>query len=227
MNKSLSVIIPCFNEEGNIRATVYDLVEALAGLIEDYELIIFDDCSTDETKKAIGELAAKNPKIRAIYNETNRGLGYSYRKGVELASKEYVIMVPGDNEVLATSVREIVRHIGKADIIIPYIENYHVRPLMRQALSRIFTITMNTISRQKIHYYNGPVLHKKSVLMKANLNNDGFAYQAEILTNLIRMGHTFHQAPMLLQVRSYGSSRAFSKKNIVSVVKTLGKLARK
>src|SRR5262249_47599883 len=158
---------------------------------------VFDDCSTDETKRVITSLAAANPRIRPIFNPTNRGLGYNYRKGVELAANEYVIMIPGDNEIKAESVRDICARMGEADIVIPYIANYKVRPLSRQALSRLFTLTMNLTCRQRIHYYNGPVLHKTALLRTVRLGTDGFAYQAEILIQLLRRGSTYIQVPMI------------------------------
>ncbi len=221
---SLSIIIPCFNEEGNIAGTVHDLVRELDGIVEDYEMIVFNDCSTDQTMKVIESLATENPRIRPIDNRTNMGLGYNYRKGVELATKEYVIMVPGDNEITAESVRRISLEMGKADIVVAYIENYHVRPIQRQVLSRLFTLTMNALFGFKLHYYNGLVLHRKALLQTVDMTTDGFAYQAEILIQMLKKGYSFTQVPMTLQPRSYGSSRAFSRKNILSVAKTVGRL---
>lgn len=224
-NPSLSVIIPCFNEEGNIAETVQEIDKALAGIVADYELLIFNDCSTDRTKESIDRLAGIHSKIRAFHNPENRGLGYNYRMGVEYAQKEYVILVPGDNEIMGDSIREICQHIGKYDLVIPYIKNYQVRPLHRQAFSKAFTLLTNCLTGFNIKYYNGIVLHKLSNLRTVEMKTDGFAYQVEILVQLLRRGHSYIQVPMTLRPRSYGSSRAFHRKNVLSVVKTLAKIA--
>lgn len=219
--KSLSVIVPCFNEEGNIADTVREIEGALSGIVTDFELLIFNDCSTDHTKEAIDELAKTHPNIRAVHNPVNRGLGYNYRKGVELAAKEYVILVPGDNEIQGASIRSICQHIGQVDMVIPYIENYWVRPLGRQLLSFCFTRLANAITGFRLKYYNGIVLHRVKLLRGLEMNTDGFAYQVEILVQLLSAGATYLEVPMTLRPRSYGSSRALSPKNVASVIKTL------
>lgn len=220
-NASVTVIVPCFNEEGNIQETMREIENALNGLVSDYEVLIFNDCSTDRTKDVVDAIAKTNPRVKVTHNLTNRGLGFNYRKGVELASKEYVIMVPGDNEVSGESIRTICEQIGKADIVIPYIENYTVRPLHRQGFSRAFTLLVNAITGFRIHYYNGPVLHRTTNLRSIELRTNGFAYQAEILVQLLRKKSSYIQVPMQLRPRSYGSSRAFDRKNILSVARTL------
>ena len=75
MKKIISILIPCFNEEGN----VVNMAEKVVGLFEkecnqyDYELIFIDNDSTDDTKKLLRQLCANNKKIKAIFNVKNFG----------------------------------------------------------------------------------------------------------------------------------------------------------
>src|SRR4051812_29560829 len=95
---SLSVVVPCFNEQGNIRNTLESIFRGIAPLRRNCEIILIDDCSTDQTKSVIQELEKSHPEVRAIYNAVNKGFGYNLRLGYQSAAGEYVILIPGDNE---------------------------------------------------------------------------------------------------------------------------------
>src|SRR5438105_1181088 len=95
--RTVSVIIPALNEEDNIAAAVKTVQEAIGDRFADYELLIFDDGSTDSTGQIADELAAQNSRIRVVHNQRNMGLGCNYTRGAELARMEYVAWFPGDN----------------------------------------------------------------------------------------------------------------------------------
>ncbi len=221
---SLSIIVPCLNEEKSLEATVNGLTASLAGSIADYEILIIDDFSTDRTGEIAARLAAADPRVKALKNEKNMGLGFNYMKGCRLASKEYVILVPGDNELHPDSVKYICQFAGKADMILSYPENFAIRPFLRRTVSRVFTGIINWISGYKIRYYNGTVLQKKVNVAKIDQVSNGLAYQAEILIQLLRSGLTFHEVPFQL---NYSSKRltVFRLKNVLSVVRALLRLA--
>jgi glycosyltransferase involved in cell wall biosynthesis len=221
---SLTIIVPAYNEESNLRGTVETVLDVLPGRIRDYEILIFDDCSTDGTPEISDELARGNPGIKAIHNEVNRGLGYNFTKGVQLASKEFVMLLHGDNETRKESVARIFELVGQADIIIPWTANTEVRPLKRRVLSRLFTALMNLLTGLRIKYYNGPCVHRSSLIKNTPMTTWGFAYMAAVLARLIRSGATYIETPMYLQRRDYGKSKAFKLKNLVSVSKTLAEL---
>ncbi len=214
MKPTISVIIPALNEEDNVEPAVNEVIGALDGRFSDYELLVFDDGSTDNTGAIIDRLAANDKNVRAIHNENNMGLGYSYKKGVQLAKNDYIVMFPGDNQILKDSMTRIFDMIGRADIVIPYIENYRVRPLSRQFISKSFTTAMNLLFSQNLHYYNGTVIHKREIIQPMPIDTDGFAYQAEILTKLIKSGHSYVEVGVPICERACGFSKAFHLKNI-------------
>ena len=224
MDKTISIIIPAFNEEGNLQATVETVVRIISGRFSDYEILIFNDFSTDKTGIIADELASKNPKIKVIHNETNMGFGYNYTKGVELASMQYAMMVPGDNEITESSIEVIMDAAGQADIIIPYTVNMEVRPLSRRVLSRAFTKLMNLITGLNLRYYNGPCLHRSEIIKKVPMTTWGYAYMAAILARLIRSGRTYKEVGMHIKERAYGGSSALKLKNVFRVSKTLWEL---
>lgn len=220
---SISVIIPAYNEEKNIEATVKDTIAAIGENFSAYEIIIFDDCSKDRTGEIADNIARENGNIRVVHNEINKGLAYNYKKGVELANNDYVGMVPGDNENDPKTISDIFASVGKADIIIPYTANQHDRPLMRRIVSYSFTGIMNFLffGKWKIKYFNGPVVHKKELIKSVSIKADNFAFQAEALIKLIKRGCTYYQIPTYIRPRTYGKSSAMKIKNLWGVFKTI------
>ena len=73
--KKISILIHCYNEEGNITPLGEAIARVLAGDLAayDYEIIFIDNCSTDGTRARLREVCAKNPKVKAIFNARNFG----------------------------------------------------------------------------------------------------------------------------------------------------------
>ena len=76
----LSAILPCFNEEENVR-NAYERITAALQVYEDYEIIITDDGSTDGTLKIVKALAAKDPHVKYISFSRNFGNCAAFRIG--------------------------------------------------------------------------------------------------------------------------------------------------
>ena len=132
--RSITVMVPAYNEEKNLAKTVGKYDTVVKSLFDDYEFIIFDDCSSDRTGEIADELAKKNKNMRVVHNKQNMGMGYNYREGIKLSQKGYYIYFNGKGEVLSSSAREILSHIGEADIIISYIGNPEARSLYRRII---------------------------------------------------------------------------------------------
>lgn len=92
----LSIILPSFNEEGNIKNTASVLAKLLSENSIDYELVFVDDGSSDETYRLITEAAAENPKIKGISFSRNFGKEASIFAGLEVATGDAVVVMDCD-----------------------------------------------------------------------------------------------------------------------------------
>ena len=223
-SESITVIIPAYNEEANLARAVRNYEGAVRSTFEDYELIIFDDCSRDRTGEIADELAGKNKRIRVVHNSRNMGLGYNFKRGAELSEKEYCILLPGEGEVLGSSIREVLSHKGEADIIITYVGNSEVRQLSRRILSWSFTALLNLLFGHNLRYYNGPVLYRAKMLENIKMTTNSFAYQAEILIRLFKKGHSHKEVPFYIE-KTEGTS-SFRLKNIIGILFTVIEIGR-
>jgi dolichol-phosphate mannosyltransferase len=224
MKPTVSVIIPALNEEENLGPTVETVLAALDRRFDGYEVLIFNDGSTDNTRKMADRLALRGPNIKVVHNGRNMGVGYNYQKGIALARNEYIVMFPGDNQMLESAMVALFDQIGKADLIVPYTANDWVRPLSRRIISRAFVLTMNLLFGLRLRYYTGTVVHRREALQKVPLSATGFAAQPEAVVRLIRAGHSYLEVGVDIQERPFGTTKMFAWENIVNVFKTVGRL---
>jgi glycosyltransferase involved in cell wall biosynthesis len=221
--KSLTVVIPAYNEEENLEATVREVVAA-ASSFEAYELIIIDDSSRDRTGEIADLLAAQDTHVRVVHNNPNQGLGWNFRHGIELAKMQYVAMVPGDNAFDRATLSNLFRVVGTADIITGWTTNMEVRPVGRRIVSWCFTNGMNILFGLRMKYYNGPCVFRTQDALKARSSSDGFAYMAEMLVRLLTSGRTVKEVGLVLHERQAGRSSALRIRNIMSVFHAVGRL---
>lgn len=224
MERTLSIIVPAYNEEANIAATVAEVTQAIGDRFADYEILVINDGSADGTARVIDALAQADPHVRAIHNPRNMGFGATYRRGVELAAMNYVGIIPGDNEITGPSIRASLDLVGAADMVIPFTMNMEVRPYKRRVFSRLYTLIMNMLFCCELQYYNGPVIHRSDILKATGINTSGFAFQSTLLVRLIRSGHSFVEVGMYLRPRAGGRSTALRIKNVISVCTAIAKL---
>jgi dolichol-phosphate mannosyltransferase len=222
---SLSIVIPAYNEAGNIVDTIENVTTALAGLPIDPEILVIDDGSRDGTGRLVEEHASRFAHVRLLVNETNRGFGWTYRRGVETASGDYIVMVHGDNAWGAGTLHDLFSHVGEADVIVGYTRDmWRARPWVRTLISKTFTLAVNLITGRRLKYYNGLQVHRAGVLKGLTIQSSGYGFQAEVLAKALRLTRTFIEVPMDLRERERGESKAFRMRNVVDVVRTLRRL---
>ncbi len=225
--RSLSIVIPAFNEQENIVSTLENVTSALDGLPIQPEIIVVDDGSRDATGDLVRQSAARFPAVRLLVNERNLGFGATYRRGVEAATRDYIVMVHGDNAWGAATLRQFFSRTGDADIIIGYTRDmWRSRPLGRTLLSKTFTLLVNVISGRRLTYYNGLQIHRADVLKSMTIQSSGYGFQPEVLLKALRGGRTYLEVPMDLIERAHGESKAFRLRNAVDVLRTLKRLRR-
>jgi glycosyltransferase involved in cell wall biosynthesis len=213
-------VIPCFNEEENVAATVKSVRKAM-GMQGDYEIILVNDASTDATLQRMRAIAAADLCVRVLDNPFNLGFGGSYKRGAKAATATYVMMLPGDDGFPAQSIAEIISHAGEADIIIPIVTNPGARSRFRAFASRAFTTLLNWAFWLDVGYYNGAALQRNDLLRSIEIKTDSFAYQAEALVKLIARGATYKHCLVRIQDRAAGRSSALRLSNQVAVGKTI------
>jgi glycosyltransferase involved in cell wall biosynthesis len=220
--RSVTVIIPAYNEEGNIAAAIDSVVNAVGRLVPDYQIIVVDDGSSDATRQEALEKAKGNAKVAVVSNDGNKGFGYSYARGVKLAEKEYVTVFPGDNDMAGGSLAKLIQEIGTTDLVISYMAKTKNRSLFRRVVSKTFVMIMNMLFGLRLEYYNGAFICRAQVLQNIPIKSQGLAALAECLVRLIKAGYSYKAIYFEHTGRKNEHSKAFNIKSILAVAKTVG-----
>ena len=219
--KPLTFLVTALNEEEHIAGTVATIIAAAEHFSCDYEVLLVDDGSTDETAQIADALATENPRVRVVHNERNLGLGGAYKRGIQHASKEYVMWVSGDNAETTDNLVNIISHVGEADIVVPVLVAPKTRPWLRRLASKAFTLVVNSLFGLRIHYYNGSVVHRCALIRGIDIRTNSFAYQAESLVKLLKQGHSYVEVPYTSATYDGVFSHAMRPKNLLAVFKAL------
>lgn len=93
----LSVVVPVYNEAGNVRPLVNEICSALRGVIE-FEIVYVDDCSTDDTLDALRAIKRQVPELRVVRHRVNSGQSTAIRSGVKAALGAWIATLDGDGQ---------------------------------------------------------------------------------------------------------------------------------
>ena len=113
-NIYLSVVIPAYNEEKRIGATLADLKRYFSDKGYAYEVIVVSDGSTDGTAEAVSRFAKGFPALKLIDNKENRGKGYAVRCGMLEARGQYRLFMDADNSVTIDTVEPFIEEARKS-----------------------------------------------------------------------------------------------------------------
>src|SRR3989338_4625293 len=146
INVALSVVAPAYNEEKNIQKFLETTTAFLEEHTKDYELLLINDGSKDNTLELAKEFAEKNKKVKVINNEVNLGFGGTERKGLEMASMELVTLIPSDNQFYLPDLPKYFEAIKTNDIVL----GWRVKrqdPLMRRVAAKIYSLALAILFR--------------------------------------------------------------------------------
>ncbi|MBI4094205.1 MAG: glycosyltransferase [Candidatus Liptonbacteria bacterium] len=217
---SLTVIITAYNEADVLPRTFAHTTEALAGVVEDCEIIILDDASKDGTRAVAEKLAAGNPRVRVVANEKNLNQGGCFKKSIALAAKEYHCLLPGDDMVSVPSLRSLFETTGRADMSLIAIDNDEIRHTLRRWISRAFARVLQIISGVKLTYFNGPVIIKTDLLRRIE-TSPTFMFVSDAVVKLLRQGASYLVVPVRLNVDKKRANMKAVRRNFLPVLKNL------
>ena len=221
IKKSVSVVIPAYNEEGNIQDAIDSVAKAIEPLVDAYQIIVIDDGSQDKTRAFALEKAKSNDKVSVLSNDGNKGFGFSYARGVRIAEMEYITVFPGDNDMSGQSLAKLVSEIGDTDLVISYMAKTNKRSIFRRIISKMFVVVMNTLFQLKLHYYNGAFICRTQVLKTIPIKSVGLATLAECLVRMIKAGYSYKAIYFEHIGRKSDRSKAFNFKSILAVANTI------
>ncbi len=110
MRKKISIAVPCYNEEGNVKAMAETLVAIMEQMNYDYEIVFTDNCSTDKTREILRQLASKNKRIKVLMNNRNYGVDRSFRNMTTYLDGDAILYLPCDFQEPPELIPEFIKY---------------------------------------------------------------------------------------------------------------------
>lgn len=215
--------MPAHNEGMMIKDNVRLTIKTLRDFKTDFEIILIDDGSDDDTWVKINELAEEFSNIKVTRNMKNYGKGRALKKGFRFADGKYVVFLDSDIDLHPSQLGTFfdIMDFDNADVVIGSkrhpnsILNY---PLQRRVISTVYFFLIKVMFGLPIQdTQTGLKLFKyevlKEVFPKALVR--AFAFDLEILVNAHRLGYRIAEAPIRIDMR-----REFSRIRIIDMINT-------
>lgn len=228
---SLSIIIPMYNEEGNVLPLHARLSEVLGALGHPYEVILVNDGSTDATAEQLEDVARVDEHVKVIHLRRNFGQTPAMMAGIDAASGDILIPMDGDLQNDPADIPKLLAKLDEGyDVVSGWRKDRQDHPLKRNLPSRVANFVISRISGVHLHDYGCSLkAYRKEIIKGVKLYGEMHRFVPIYATwqgaKVTEVGVTHH--PRVHGVSKYGIDRTIKVILDLMVVKFLDKYAQK
>lgn len=213
-----------FNEAAVIAKQVKNTIEFFDKHGLDFEILVVDDGSTDETGDIVSSISKQDPRVRLLQHRQNRGMGASIRDGYRASTGTFVTQLPGDMQVTADVFERFLPFLPDHDMVL---STYRRRDDGR--LRRVVSLGFRSATRLILGYWcaiTGTMFIRRSLLQGLPMKSETFMLNCEIPLRLMRLGARTAFVEIEAQSRPSGSSKVLRVGRIAGVLQEMLKLRR-
>jgi glycosyltransferase involved in cell wall biosynthesis len=218
VNRSVSVVIPLHNEAGTVRGFLEGLYFQCLNNLNDYELILVEDGSTDGTREILLESKDKYPHMRLVLADHKLGYGPATTHGIQVATKEWVLLMDGDGQIEPADMWVLINSSEEYDIVLA--EKFpRCDPVFRIFISRLFDVLTDFVLGVFIRDINfGFRIMRNAVARKivSDCGKLGNIFNAEVAIRFVYGGYKIHQVRVRHRNRKLGKSQGVPPGRVIS-----------
>jgi glycosyltransferase involved in cell wall biosynthesis len=223
---SISLVMPAHTEAENIEPTVTEAVPALAAVSDDYEIIVVDDGSKDDTAGVTRRLMETEPHLQLVQHPVNKGFGAAVLTGFTSATKDWILYTDADRQFVLAELAAFMPFTDKADLIAGYRaprRDPFLRVLYGKGWSMLCTLFFGYTVRD---VDCGFKLLRREIIdrLSAKIGSRGATFSIEWLVRAKRAGYRFVELPVTHRPRVAGSQSGAKIKVIVRAFRELFRL---
>lgn len=224
LNGKVSIVIPAYNETTHIVSSIEETMRTFDDFGCEYEIVIIDDGSQDDTYQKIKELASNHAdRIIIRRNRLNYGKGKALKQGFRAATGNFVIFLDADMDLHPGQIQTFfdILRLDEADVVIGSKRHPNSQlnyPWHRKVVSSVYFFLIKLMFGLPINdTQTGLKLFKYEVLEKIFPKTliKEFAYDLEILVNAHHLGYKVAEAPIVLN-----SQRKWHRIGLKAIYKT-------
>ncbi len=204
----VSLILPMFNESACVDATLARVISEFERDYVEFEIIVADDASTDDSAKRVQQWSARDPRVKLVRLPHNQCFGGALRAGLAFASKEFLIYTDFDLPVALESLPRLLEAFNDADVLTGYSDSGAKYANWRSKLiSKGYNFLVRTLFGLHLRDINfGFKALRRSVWDKLYLHSRSPFVDAELFVLAQRAGFRLKEIPVPFHQRDMGTS---------------------
>ena len=203
--KKISLVIPLFNEEESVTPLSHDIRKAMSRLNTDYEVIMVDDGSTDDSLQQLKEIARTDKRFRYFSFRKNYGKSAALQIGFKAATSDVVVTMDADLQDDPFEIQNLLKKLEEGYDLCSGWKKKRQDPFIKKISSKFFNYVTRLISGIKIHDFNcGLKAYKKEVVENVKVYGELHRY-IPVLAKW--QGYTVTEIPVMHHQRRYGKTK--------------------
>ena len=216
--RSLSLVLPAFDEARSIVAVVEEAHRALSAARLRFEIVVVDDGSTDETSRLVTELAASLADVRLVRLPENRGYGAALRAGFAAARMDAVGYMDSDGQLDPADVVALIDALGHAELAAG-VRAHRAEGPLRWALSRAYNgLATRTLGIEASDLNCALKVVRREVIDLVTPRTDGYLGGAEIVARARVRGLRVAEILVRHRPRLHGRSKVTVRRSLAALV---------
>ncbi len=221
---NITIFYPVYKDELTVENVTLKAVEVCDELAANYEIIIINDCSPDNSGKIADELALKYSQVKVIHHEMNKGYGAALKTGFAHSTMEWICFTDGDDEYDLRDLHKMLRLKDFYDLIITF-RYKKIYSNKRIFISYIYNKVLRWVFRTRFRDIStGLRLVRKELIDEISITSNSPFIGAEITIKSMLKGYRIGEMGIQTFPREIGKGSSTSMKNILHTIKDIRKI---
>jgi glycosyltransferase XagB len=205
--QSISIVVPVYNEIGNIKQFHEEIQRTMSKCLAPYEIIYVDDFSTDGTFEWL-ENVATNDSVKVIRKSGVRGKAYSLKQGFQMAKGSIFVMIDGDLQYPPSKIPSLIKELKNADIVVASREKYHDSAFRKFLSSSFKNVFGKLLFGLQTDIQSGMKVFTREVFKTVDPTpTSPWTFDLQFLYHARQAGYTIKSVPITFAPRENGKSK--------------------
>lgn len=220
----VSIVLPAYNEESNIRAAIAEATATAERLLAHHEIIVVDDGSSDGTAAAVRAIAEQDERVRVISHGRNRGYGEALRTGFLSSRLDYVFFTDADLQFDMDELEKFLPFADAVDVVAGYRVNRQ-DPGMRRLMAYGWNFLVRVLFYVPVRDIDCAFkLFDRRVLSEIDIESVGAMVNTELMVKLGRNGASVVEVGVHHRPRTAGEARGANPRVILTAFREVLKM---